>query len=79
MNESPPAPAPPRSRLGPLQKRLLLLVVGLGVLMLADTLYLLANRAADVLGIGYFAVTDLSLPGSTSPWCSGTPWGGSFW
>ena len=62
MNESPPAPAPRRSRLGLLQKRLLLLVVGLGVLMLADTLYLLANRAADVLGLGYFAVTDLSLP-----------------
>ena len=62
MSDSPPAPAPRRTRLGPLQRRLLLLVVGLGVLMLADTLYLLANRAADALGIGYFAVTDLSLP-----------------
>ena len=45
-----------------MQKRLLLVVVGLGVLMLADTLYLLANRAAGALGIGYFAVTDISLP-----------------
>ena len=62
MSQPPSAPAPRRSRLGPLQRRLLLLVVGLGVLMLADTLYLLASRAAGALGIDYFAVTDLSLP-----------------
>lgn len=51
-----------RSRLTPYQQRLLLLVVALGVLMLADTLYLLANRAASALGLTYFAVTDISLP-----------------
>ena len=50
------------SRLGKAQKRLLLLVLGLGVFMLADTLYLLANRLAEVLGINYFAITEVSLP-----------------
>jgi tetratricopeptide (TPR) repeat protein len=34
----------------------------LGVLMMADTLYLLANRAAEAAGLDYFAVTDISLP-----------------
>jgi tetratricopeptide (TPR) repeat protein len=59
---SPSSPTSRRSRLSPFQKRLLTIIVSLGVLMLADTLYLLANRAADALGIDYFAVTDISLP-----------------
>jgi hypothetical protein len=50
------------SRLSALQQRTLLVVVALGVFMVADTLYLLANRLADVLDLGYFAVTDISLP-----------------
>jgi len=50
------------SRLSALQQRTLLVVVALGVFMVADTLYLLANRLADVLGLDYFAVTDISLP-----------------
>ncbi len=50
------------SRLSQRQKRLLLVVVGLGVFMVADTLYLLSNRLADALGISYFAVTQISLP-----------------
>ncbi|MCC7263498.1 MAG: tetratricopeptide repeat protein [Candidatus Latescibacteria bacterium] len=50
------------SRLNAAQKRMLLLVIGLSVFMLADTLYLLINRLADLLRIGYFAVTDTSLP-----------------
>lgn len=51
-----------RSRLSFYQQRALLLVVALSVLMLADTLYLLAHRAAAALGSTYFAVTDISLP-----------------
>lgn len=51
-----------RSRLTRYQHRALALIVVLGVVMLADTLYLLAHRAADAAGIGYFAVTDISLP-----------------
>ena len=50
------------SRLSALQQRTLLLVVALGVFMVADTLYLLANRLADTLDLEYFAVTDISLP-----------------
>ncbi len=50
------------SRLGPRQRKLLLVVLGLGVFMFADTLYLLINRLADFLQIGYFAVTETSLP-----------------
>lgn len=50
------------SRLSAPQQRTLLVVVALGVFMVADTLYLLANRLADVLNIEYFAVTDISLP-----------------
>jgi len=50
------------SRLSALQQRTLLVVVALGVFMVADTLYLLANRLADVLGLDYFAVTHISLP-----------------
>ncbi len=56
--ESRPAP----SRLSRAQKRLLLGVVGLGIFMLADTLYLLINRLADDLRVGYFAITETSLP-----------------
>ena len=51
------------SRLGPRQRQLLLVVLGLGVFMFADTLYLLLNRLAGVLQIRYFAVTETSLPG----------------
>ena len=50
------------SRLNHRQKRLLLLVVSMSVFMLADTLYLLINRLADLLRVGYFAVTETSLP-----------------
>ena len=50
------------SRLSTRQQRTLLAVVALGVFMVADTLYLLTNRLADVLDSGYFAVTDISLP-----------------
>ena len=50
------------SRLSARQQRTLLAVVALGVFMVADTLYLLTNRLADVLDSGYFAVTDISLP-----------------
>ncbi|MFH1570758.1 MAG: hypothetical protein ABIL09_22390, partial [Gemmatimonadota bacterium] len=52
----------PPSRLRPAQKRLLALVVGLAVLMLADTLYLLGVRLAGALGIGSFGVAALALP-----------------
>ena len=51
-----------RSRLGRYQHRTLALIVVLGVLMLADTLYLLACRAAEASGLDYFALTDISLP-----------------
>ena len=51
-----------RTRLSSMHRRLLAVVVGLGVFMFADTLYLLANRAAAALGIDYFAVTEISLP-----------------
>jgi tetratricopeptide (TPR) repeat protein len=42
--------------------RALALIIVLGVLMLADTLYLLVHRAAVAAGSAYFAVTDISLP-----------------
>ena len=51
-----------RSRLGRYQHRTLALIVVLGVLMLADTLYLLACCAAEASGLDYFALTDISLP-----------------
>ena len=50
------------SRLHRGQKRLLVLVVALGVIMLADTLYLLVVRLAGGLGIDRLAVAGLSLP-----------------
>ncbi|MBI2503994.1 MAG: tetratricopeptide repeat protein [Candidatus Latescibacteria bacterium] len=50
------------SRLNLRQKRLLLVVISMAVFMLADTLYLLINRLADLLRVGYFAVTETSLP-----------------
>jgi tetratricopeptide (TPR) repeat protein/cytochrome c553 len=49
------------SRLSALQQRVLLIVVGLGVFMVADTLYLLVNRLAEVLNIDYFALAEVSL------------------
>jgi len=42
--------------------RALALIVATGVLMLSNTLYMLAHRAAAAAGISYFAVTDISLP-----------------
>ncbi|HJP30446.1 MAG TPA: tetratricopeptide repeat protein [Candidatus Latescibacteria bacterium] len=51
-----------RSRLTRYQHRALASIVVLGVFLLADTLYLLASRVADAADIGYFAVTDISLP-----------------
>ncbi len=50
------------SRLRRAQKRLLLLVLGLSVFMLADTFYLLTNRLAEVLDLDYFAISEISLP-----------------
>ena len=41
--------------------RSLALIVALGVIMLADTLYLLAHRAGAAAGVNYFAVSDISL------------------
>ncbi|MBM3277397.1 MAG: tetratricopeptide repeat protein [Candidatus Handelsmanbacteria bacterium] len=61
VDEKKDSPQSP-SRLSPTQKRLLLVVIGLSVFMLADTLYLLINRLADLMRVGYFAVTDTSLP-----------------
>lgn len=52
----------PPSRLHSGQKRLLALVVALGVVMLADTLYLLAVRLAGALDIERLAVTGVALP-----------------
>ena len=45
------------------KRRLLLLLVALGVFVFGNTLYLLANRVAGAAGIGYFALTELALPG----------------
>jgi tetratricopeptide (TPR) repeat protein len=59
---APPGNSRQRSRLTRYQHRALTLIVVLGVLMLADTLYLLAKRAADAVGISFFAVTEISLP-----------------
>ena len=39
-----------------------MVVVAIGIFMLADTLYLVVNRLADLLDIGFFAVTATSLP-----------------
>ena len=50
------------SRLKPPQQRALFLVLGLGLFMLGDTLYLLVNRLAQTAGSAYFAVTETSLP-----------------
>ncbi|MFA6111554.1 MAG: tetratricopeptide repeat protein [Candidatus Latescibacterota bacterium] len=52
----------PPSRLSIAQRRALLVVLGLGLFMLADTLYLLVNRLAAAIGLDWFAVNDLSLP-----------------
>ena len=60
--ERPRDPVDRPSRLNAGQKRLLQIVVGFGLFMVADTLYLSTNRLADALDIQYFAVTDLSLP-----------------
>ncbi|MBT4098721.1 MAG: hypothetical protein HOE86_13800, partial [Gemmatimonadetes bacterium] len=43
-------PTPNRTRLNPSQRQLLMCVVGLGVLMLADTAYLLLHRLAVAVG-----------------------------
>ena len=51
-----------RSRLSSSQQRVLAVVVILGVFMIADTLYLLVNRLGELLEIGYFAATAISLP-----------------
>jgi len=51
----------PPSRLNIAQKRFLIVVVSLGLFMVADTLYLLLNRLAELLDIGYFAATEISL------------------
>ena len=51
-----------RSILGTGQQRWLRFGVGVAVFMLANTLYLLANRLADGLGIEFFAVGENSLP-----------------
>lgn len=51
-----------RSRLTSLQQRALIVVVSLGIFMIADTLYLLVNRLGELLEIGYFAATAVSLP-----------------
>ena len=51
-----------RSRLSSSQQRVLAVVVALGVFMIADTLYLLVNRLGELLEIGYFAATAISLP-----------------
>ena len=50
------------SRLSPLQKRCVYVIVALGIFMIADTLYLLVNRLAEWQGIEYFAITEVSLP-----------------
>lgn len=57
-----PVPTPRRTRLNPLQQRLLMLIVALGVLMLADTLYLLLHRLAEMAGWVDLVQTHLILP-----------------
>ncbi|MDE2662252.1 MAG: tetratricopeptide repeat protein [Gemmatimonadota bacterium] len=51
-----------RSILGTGQRRWLRFGLGVAVFMLANTLYLLANRLADGLGLEFFAVGENSLP-----------------
>lgn len=51
-----------KSTLNPVQRGFLLFGFALAILLLANTLYLLANRAAEATGWGIFAVTDTSLP-----------------
>ncbi|MDX1395838.1 MAG: tetratricopeptide repeat protein [Gemmatimonadota bacterium] len=58
VRERPVLPSILSSRL----KLWLSLAIGLAVFMVANTLYLLANRAADGLGLGFFAVGETSLP-----------------
>ncbi|MSS70425.1 MAG: tetratricopeptide repeat protein [Candidatus Latescibacteria bacterium] len=53
----------PTTGLTPGQRRLLRVLVALAVFVLGDTLYLLANRFAGWAGLGYFAVTEVALPG----------------
>ena len=56
-------PSKPRpSRLSRPQQRLVLTLVALAIFMLADTLYLLANRLANTFDVQYFAVTEISMP-----------------
>jgi tetratricopeptide (TPR) repeat protein len=51
-----------KSLLGTGQRRLYRAVLGVAALLLANTLYLLANRAADALGLRALAVTETDLP-----------------
>ena len=51
-----------RSILGAGQRRWLRFGLGVAVFMMANTLYLLANRLADGLGLEFFAVGENSLP-----------------
>ncbi len=51
------------SRLTGAQRRLLKVVVVVGIFMLADTLYLLCFRLADWFDLRIFALTETSLPG----------------
>ncbi len=53
---------PKRTRLSPAQRHLLTCVVSLGVLMLADTLYLLVHRMADAMGWISLGGTEHILP-----------------
>lgn len=50
------------SALSPLQRGMLYGLMGFAALLLANTVYLLANRAAEAAGSSIFAVTALSLP-----------------
>ena len=50
------------------QRRLLRIVVGLGVAMLANAAYLLANRLADVLDPGTFAAGRARASGGRPRW-----------
>ncbi|MBT3343557.1 MAG: tetratricopeptide repeat protein [Gemmatimonadetes bacterium] len=53
---------PLRTRLNPPQRRLLTIVVALGVVMLADTVYLLLHRLAEAAGWVEFVGTQSVLP-----------------
>jgi tetratricopeptide (TPR) repeat protein len=62
MNATLPDRARRKSLLGPGQRHLYRAVLAVSVLLLANTLYLLANRAADALGLRALAVTSTDLP-----------------